>query len=193
MEIVTLPAIGLSRVAKIAFCAVSSNRIAPPQNISATIRRKPRSPWADSPARRRFSRRKILGAQTFLHESNTIPGRANRWLSRVVHQAFVGFPQAASRLHTRNVTTTGTPVRQEFQPRDAAACRAALGLDPARPVLLVMGGSQGATGINNLLIHSLAVLERGCPQPQRFAGPGCGQGRQTFAECCGWDSRAPFE
>ena len=36
---------------------------------------------------------KELGAKTFLHESNTIPGRANRWLSRVVNQAFVGFPR----------------------------------------------------------------------------------------------------
>ena len=33
-----------------------------------------------------------FGTATFLHESNTIPGRANRWLARFVHQAFVGFP-----------------------------------------------------------------------------------------------------
>ena len=52
-----------------------------------------------------------VGAPTFLHESNTIPGRANRWLARVVHRAFVGFPTAAGRLHNPNVTITGTPVR----------------------------------------------------------------------------------
>src|SRR4051812_16877400 len=76
---------------------------------------------------------KQFGAKTFLHESNTIPGKANRWLSRFVDECFVGFPQAASQLHTKNVVTTGTPVRPQFQPRDAAACRTALGLDPNRP------------------------------------------------------------
>jgi len=86
---------------------------------------------------------KQFGAKTFLHESNTIPGKANRWLSRFVDECFVGFPQAASRLHTKNVVTTGTPVRPQFQPRDAAACRTALGLDPDRPTVLVRGGQRG--------------------------------------------------
>ena len=100
-----------------------------------------------------------FGAKTFLHESNTIPGKANRWLSRFVDQCFVGFPQAASRLRTRNVVVTGTPVRPQFQPGDAAACRAALGLDPNRPTILVMGGSQGASGINDVIINSLDSLK----------------------------------
>jgi UDP-N-acetylglucosamine--N-acetylmuramyl-(pentapeptide) pyrophosphoryl-undecaprenol N-acetylglucosamine transferase len=100
-----------------------------------------------------------LGAKTFLHESNTIPGRANRWLSRFVDQCFVGFPEAAARLRSHHVTTTGTPVRPQFQPRDAAACRTALGLDPDLPTVLVMGGSQGASGINDLMIRSLVNLQ----------------------------------
>ena len=157
MEIVTLPAVGLSSGKKIAFLRgfIQSYRAAkkhfrknPPHAALAM------GGFTSAPP---LLAAKPFGAQIFLHESNTIPGRANRWLSRVVHQAFVGFPQAASRLHTRIVTTTGTPVRPEFQPRDAAVCRAALGLDPARPVLLVVGGSQGATGVNNLLVTSLSL------------------------------------
>ncbi len=98
------------------------------------------------------------GAKTFLHESNTIPGRVNRFLARFVDEAFVGFPETASRLHARKVTHTGTPVRPQFQPRDPGACRAALGLDPHRPTVLVMGGSQGASGINEMILSALPLL-----------------------------------
>ena len=101
-----------------------------------------------------------LGVKTFLHESNTIPGRANRWLAPWVDQAFVGFPQTESRLAARHVTCTGTPVRPEFQPRDAAMCRIALGLDASRPVLLVTGGSQGASGINDMILATLPAFAR---------------------------------
>ena len=116
---------------------------------------------------------KDFGAKTFLHESNTIPGRANRLLARFVDEAFVGFPSAAARLRARKVPATGTPVRPQFQPCDAAVCRAKLfGVPPSggsgqppeggtpnlRPVILVMGGSQGASGINDLVLSALPLL-----------------------------------
>ena len=96
-----------------------------------------------------------FGAKTFLHDSNTIPGKANRFLARLVDEAFVGFPEAASRLRTRKICVTGTPVRSQFQPRNAAVCRQTLGLDPARPTILVVGGSQGASGLNDLILSAL--------------------------------------
>ena len=114
-----------------------------------------------------------VGARTFLHESNTIPGRANRWLAGFVDQAFVGFPQTAERLQTREITVTGTPVRAEFCHSDAAVCRAALGLDSAKPVLLVTGGSQGASGINDLILSALPLLAKRAPHWQwlHLTGP----------------------
>jgi UDP-N-acetylglucosamine--N-acetylmuramyl-(pentapeptide) pyrophosphoryl-undecaprenol N-acetylglucosamine transferase len=108
------------------------------------------------------------GAPTFLHESNTIPGRANRWLSWTVSEAFVGFSESALRLHTKNVKVTGTPVRPQFQAADAGTCREALGLDPKRPVLLVTGGSQGASGLNDLVLATLPFLARLAPDWQLF-------------------------
>ncbi len=101
---------------------------------------------------------KKFSANTFLHDSNTIPGRANRWLAHVVDEAFVGFPQAASWLWIQRHAVTGTPVREQFAPADAASCRMALGLDPKRPTLVITGGSQGATGLNDLVLGALPEL-----------------------------------
>jgi UDP-N-acetylglucosamine--N-acetylmuramyl-(pentapeptide) pyrophosphoryl-undecaprenol N-acetylglucosamine transferase len=117
---------------------------------------------------------KAGGAATFLHESNTIPGRANRWLAHVVTQAFVGFPAAASRLHHTNVLHTGTPVRPQFEPAAPSSCRLAMGLEADRPTLLVMGGSQGASGVNDLALQALPALLRAKPGAQfiHLTGPG---------------------
>jgi UDP-N-acetylglucosamine--N-acetylmuramyl-(pentapeptide) pyrophosphoryl-undecaprenol N-acetylglucosamine transferase len=101
---------------------------------------------------------KKFGAKTFLHESNTIPGRANRFLSRFVDEAFVGFPVAAARFRAKKVFVTGTPVRLQFQPCEIAACRTKLGLDPNRPMILVVGGSQGGTGLNEMILSALPLL-----------------------------------
>jgi len=95
---------------------------------------------------------------TFLHESNTIPGRANRFLAWFVSQAFVGFPSCAERLRTKHVLVTGTPVRPQFRRADPRAARTALGLQPKRDTLLVMGGSQGASAINQLIVRCLPEL-----------------------------------
>jgi len=101
---------------------------------------------------------KKIGAKTFLHESNTIPGRANRFLARYVDEAFVGFSETAARLKARKVTTTGTPVRPQFQLCNPGPCRAALGLDPQCSTILIMGGSQGASGINEMILSALSKL-----------------------------------
>jgi len=113
-----------------------------------------------------------FGAKTFLHESNTIPGRANRFLSRFVDEAFVGFSETATRFKARKVSVTGTPVRPQFRLREASdgparedacptrisECRAALGLDPNLHVVLVTGGSQGASGLNEMILSALPLL-----------------------------------
>jgi UDP-N-acetylglucosamine--N-acetylmuramyl-(pentapeptide) pyrophosphoryl-undecaprenol N-acetylglucosamine transferase len=103
-----------------------------------------------------------FGAKTFLHESNTIPGKANRFLARFVDEAFVGFPEAAGRLRARKTSATGTPVRPQFHPEAGnrrAEARTALGLDADVPTVLVVGGSQGASGLNEMILSALPLLK----------------------------------
>jgi UDP-N-acetylglucosamine--N-acetylmuramyl-(pentapeptide) pyrophosphoryl-undecaprenol N-acetylglucosamine transferase len=126
-----------------------------------------------------------IGAKTFIHESNTIPGKANRWLSRLVDGAFVYFPQAASLLPAPRVEVVGMPVRPQFlQPMRPAAARTALGLDETNAVLLVMGGSQGARAINELVLATLPQLRAAVPRLQFIhltGNAGVESARQAYA------------
>jgi UDP-N-acetylglucosamine--N-acetylmuramyl-(pentapeptide) pyrophosphoryl-undecaprenol N-acetylglucosamine transferase len=173
MDVVTLPAVALQRGSRVAFIRGFWKSWRASRKIF-----KVRRPDAALAMGGFTSAPPILaargrGAKTFLHESNTIPGRANRWLARFVDQAFVGFPVTAERLRARDISVTGTPVRAGFQTRDAATCRTALGLDANRPVVLVMGGSQGASGINDMIVAALPQLAKRAPQWQwlHLAGP----------------------
>jgi len=158
MRVITLPAIGLTRGRLVRFLkafrqsyasALRAFNSCPPQAVLAM------GGFTSAPP---ILAGKRLHTSTFLHESNTIPGRANRWLSWVVDHVFVGFPSASQRLHCKQISNTGNPVRPNFRPLDPRVCRSALGLDPNRPVALVIGGSQGAHGINELIIRSMPLL-----------------------------------
>jgi len=116
---------------------------------------------------------KFAGVKTFLHESNTIPGKSNRFLSRFVDVAFISFPEAATRLKARRVETTGTPVREQFfrsatrNPQSAIA----LSLDPNLPIVLAIGGSQGARGLNAMIFSALPLLKDRGWQWLHLTGP----------------------
>ena len=103
-----------------------------------------------------------LGLATFVHDSNAVPGRANLLTSRFCTRVFVGMQAAESYFSKRPVTQTGTPVRTEIRTlpsRETAAAK--FGLDPARPVLLVTGGSQGARHLNLLAAAACPLLHPG--------------------------------
>jgi len=107
--------------------------------------------------------------KAFIHEGNSIPGRANRLVAPFVHTGFVHFPQSVSRLRMRRVDVVGMPVRANFSPSNeemSRGCKMMLGLDPDRPVLLAMGGSQGARALNSLVVASLKKILRRIPDLQ---------------------------
>ncbi len=168
MEVVALPAVGLQRGNRLAFFRAFCQSYRASKRLFKTQPPRVALAMGGFTSAPPILAARALGAQTFLHESNTVPGRANRLLSRVVDRAFVGFPAAAARLHSAKVEVTGTPVRPQIKPRDAADCRSALGLDPARPVLVVMGGSQGASAVNDLVVGTLPLLAGRLPELQWF-------------------------
>src|SRR6266480_1639595 len=101
---------------------------------------------------------KMRGVPTFIHESNAIPGKANRLTARMVRAVLLGFKECAPFFPNAPTEVTGTPIRQDLQPMDRKLAREKLGLREDLTTLLVMGGSQGASGINQAVIKSLPFL-----------------------------------
>ena len=109
---------------------------------------------------------KIMGAKIFLHEANAVPGRAVRMLSSFADEVFVQFPDSLPRVLGGNVRATGLPVRATMEPVPKADARTVLGLVDDLPVLLIMGGSQGAEAINRAVLGSLPYLAKLLPKIQ---------------------------
>ena len=167
MAVLTLPAVGLSGGNFVAFVRGFCKSYSQSRRY---FRQKPPSfvlgmgGFSSAPPLLAARR---LGAGTWLHESNTIPGRANRLLARFVNGAFTYFEQTGALLRAPRIDCFGMPVRQEFlQPITRPAARAALGLKANGHVLLVMGGSQGAVKINQLVLDSIPQLRAALPALQ---------------------------
>lgn len=99
----------------------------------------------------------VLAARTLripyvLHEANAFPGRATRWLASGAKQVLLAFEECRPWLKSARSDWTGMPVRRDLGRMEKVQARRELGLSAERPVMLVMGGSQGARAINDLFL-----------------------------------------
>ena len=99
------------------------------------------------------------GTATLIHESNAVPGKANRWAGRFADHVAVGLADCARFFGDKPVTVTGTPVRAALCHGKVAGARARLGLETSRLTVLVVGGSQGAHAINEAVAGALPWLD----------------------------------
>lgn len=110
----------------------------------------------------------LLRRPLIIHEQNTVPGVTNRLLARlarVVLEAFPGSFRAAARAQH-----TGNPVRSEISALAPPDARMAGRSGPVR--LLVLGGSQGALRLNQIVPEALFRLPLKLrPEVWHQAGP----------------------
>ena len=110
--------------------------------------------YAAGPVVWRAARR---GMRTAMLELNAFPGLAVRWLAKSVDEIWLGSPEARAHLkpgRRTEILDTGVPIT----PPDPAIRPEAMlrfGLDPARLVLLITGGSQGALALNQVVAEWL--------------------------------------
>ena len=89
-----------------------------------------------------------------LHEQNSVPGLANRILSRWARSVGVTYENSVRHLRRSDrVTLTGNPVRPAVLAADGDRGRQRLGLRADATVLLVFGGSRGARHLNERMIE----------------------------------------
>jgi UDP-N-acetylglucosamine--N-acetylmuramyl-(pentapeptide) pyrophosphoryl-undecaprenol N-acetylglucosamine transferase len=103
---------------------------------------------------------KRLGLATYVHDSNALPGKANRLTSRWCRKVLLGLKAAAPYFKPDKVVITGTPVRQELTaPLRQDRARATFGLPSDGYAVLVMGGSQGAKQLNSVVVEAAQTLQ----------------------------------
>lgn len=98
---------------------------------------------------------KSRGVKIFLHEANTVPGKAVDFLSRFANVVAISFEETTRYMPGVKTVRTGLPVRScmaegkrfSFIPPDAF-------------VVFVTGGSQGAHAVNDMLKEALVMLKR---------------------------------
>ena len=122
----------------------------------------------------------LAGVPVALHESNRVPGLAIRTLGRLAQRVYLppGIRiRSIGAVSTRHV---GLPVRREIVRQPQAAARAALGLDPNQRLLLVLGGSQGASALNDWARHQLNFFA--AEGIQLYCVTGLGKGHEGTLE-----------
>lgn len=99
---------------------------------------------------------RFLRIPVVVHESDVSPGRANRLSAKFARYIGVSYRETAGEFtHTKaQVALVGVPVRREI----LSALNSSVGSTPSTPVILVLGGSQGAQRINELILESIEEL-----------------------------------
>lgn len=118
-----------------------------------------------------------LRIPSLLHEANAQVGFSHQACLPFATRLALGLPlpRPPDRFFGIRFELTGTPVRPSlWNLPDPGSCRRALGLDPSTPTVLVLGGSQGARRINELLPQAMALASAERPggaQCAHLSGP----------------------
>ena len=100
---------------------------------------------------------KLLRIPIIIHESNVIPGMVTKYFGFLCNYVLLGFKETNSYLKNCKTIFTGTPLREQFYKFNFLPEWVPKGNGP---LLIVMGGSQGAKAINQILYESQEFLTK---------------------------------
>lgn len=98
---------------------------------------------------------KILSIPVVIHESDTVPGRTTVWAGKFASRIALSYAEAAPFYPKGHTALTGQPIRDTLLPPEGFERSGSLS---ERPVILVIGGSQGSKNLNEAILRILPEL-----------------------------------
>lgn len=101
---------------------------------------------------------KLLKIPVIVHESDSFPGKLNLWTAKFAKYVAISWPEVIEYLPKEKTALTGQPIRKNILHGDSNGAIEFFHLEKDLPVILVVGGSQGAEKINDIVIDVLPEL-----------------------------------
>jgi len=101
---------------------------------------------------------KLLRIPVIVHESDSYPGKLNIWTAKFAKKVAISWSEAIEYLPKDKTALTGQPIRQEILRGNPEGAREFFNLNADLPVILILGGSQGAEKINDTILQTLPEL-----------------------------------
>lgn len=92
------------------------------------------------------------------HESDITPGLANKISMPFIKKICITFPETKKIIDSKKIEFTGTPIRKELFLGSKVEGRKICNFNNNKPIILIMGGSQGSVFINNLIRNNINKL-----------------------------------
>jgi UDP-N-acetylglucosamine--N-acetylmuramyl-(pentapeptide) pyrophosphoryl-undecaprenol N-acetylglucosamine transferase len=97
-----------------------------------------------------------------IHESDSIPGLANRILVRFSKKIIISFEETKKYFPDKKIVLQGNPIREELTQGTKEEGKSLFKLTSDKPIILIIGGSQGAEKINEIVLNALTRLLERC-------------------------------
>ncbi|MFW5853074.1 MAG: undecaprenyldiphospho-muramoylpentapeptide beta-N-acetylglucosaminyltransferase [Patescibacteria group bacterium] len=101
---------------------------------------------------------RILKIPVIIHESDSKPGLVNKWAGKFATRVALSYPEAKQYFKPEITAVTGNPIRREIKRLIKKGSHEFLKLNSDKPTIFVVGGSQGAQTINEIIISILPKL-----------------------------------
>ncbi len=99
-----------------------------------------------------------LGIKTFIHEQNSIPGKANLYLSKFADNIFISFKSSGKYFPKYKTIYTGNPCSEEAI-HSSKIDKKELGLNPNKKLVLFVMGSLGSSKVNDMLYKTMNLVK----------------------------------
>jgi UDP-N-acetylglucosamine--N-acetylmuramyl-(pentapeptide) pyrophosphoryl-undecaprenol N-acetylglucosamine transferase len=101
----------------------------------------------------------LLQVPIFVHESDSVPGLSNKFSAKFAKKVFTSFPRTTDFKEDKMILV-GNPIRRELLEGTREEAIETFNLTGRKPIILILGGSQGATRMNDVFLEVLSQLVR---------------------------------